>query len=83
MDETPDPATRRIVIDNLANNVIGLISQHGYGLAPQDYKQLLIELLDRIAGSLDYIGEGKVELVPSNTMEKCVMDSQKLTVDAQ
>ena len=61
------PTLRRLMVDRLANGIMGKISEHGYYLEPEDYKQFLVEVLDRIAGSLDYIGEGKVELVPVET----------------
>ncbi len=60
------PTARRQIIDRVANNIMGKLAEHGYYLEPDDYQQLMVEVLDRIAGSLDYIGEGKVELVPSN-----------------
>jgi len=60
------PELRRLIVDRIANNIIGNIGEHGHYLEPEDYKQLLIELLDRIAGSLDYIGAGKVELTPAS-----------------
>jgi len=56
------PTLRRLMVDRLANGIMGKISEHGYYLEPEDYKQFLVEVLDRVAGSLDYIGEGKVEL---------------------
>lgn len=67
-DEEPQPqltpTMRRLIVDRVANGIIGKIAEHGYYLEPEDYQQLLVELLDRLAGSLDYIGEGKVELTP-------------------
>jgi hypothetical protein len=73
-----DAQTRRVVVDNLANQTMGQLAHFGYGMNPEDYKQLLVEVLDRIAGSLDYIGEGKLELRP---IEPNPINDLMVTVD--
>jgi hypothetical protein len=61
--------TRRVIIDRLANSCMGYIAEHGHYLEPEEYKQLLIEVLDRTAGSLDFIGANQVELRPAEGNE--------------